>query len=238
MDEKPLDGKPLDHEEHVPYDGLPERPLEEMLARARRFREQITRRRTVREFSERPVPRELVLECVRAAGQAPSGANLQPWHFEVVGDPQLKSAIRQAAEEEEQAFYDRRAGEEWLAALEPLGTDARKPFLETAPWLIVVFEQRHGKGPRGRKIQHYYSKESVGLAAGILIAALHDAGLASLTHTPSPMGFLNRILGRPRNEKPFLLLVVGFPAEGVRVPDISRKEPDEYIRFRLGDDAT
>ena len=191
--------------------------------------------RTVRDFSDRPVPREIIAACVQAAGQAPSGANMQPWHFEVVGDPVIKKKIRLAAEEEEQRFYDGRANQEWLDALAPLGTDADKPFLETAPWLIVIFEQRYGLDPDGEKTRYYYTKESVGLASGFLIAAVHNAGLASLTHTPSPMGFLNRILERPASEKPFLLLVAGYPAEGAKVPDIARKDPGQIIHFREAD---
>jgi len=221
--------------EHLPYDGLPELTEEAMLARARRFNELVARRRTVRDFSDRPVPREIMAACVQAAGQAPSGANMQPWHFEVVGDRAIKREIRLAAEKEEQQFYEGRASEEWLNALAPLGTNAAKPFLETAPWLIVIFEQRYGRGPDGKKIHYYYTKESVGLATGFLIAAVHNAGLASLTHTPGPMGFLNRILGRPASEKPFLLLVTGYPATGAMVPGISRKNPGEFIHFREND---
>jgi len=221
--------------EHLPYDGLPELSEEEMLARAQNFHELVARRRTVRDFSDRPVPREIIAACVQAAGQAPSGANMQPWHFEVVGDPVIKKEIRLAAEEEEQRFYDGRANQEWLDALAPLGTDAQKPFLETAPWLIVIFEQRYGLDPDGEKTRFYYTKESVGLASGFLIAAVHNAGLASLTHTPSPMAFLNRILDRPASEKPFLLLVVGYPAEGAMVPGITRKDPDQFIQFREAD---
>jgi len=221
--------------EHHPYDGLPELSEEEMLARAKNFHELMRHRRTVRDFSDRPVPREIISACVQAAGQAPSGANMQPWHFEVVGDPVIKKKIRLAAEEEEQRFYDGRANQEWLDALAPLGTDADKPFLETAPWLIVIFEQRYGLDSDGEKTRHYYTKESVGLASGFLIAALHNSGLASLTHTPSPMGFLNRILERPGSEKPFLLLVVGYPAEGAMVPGITRKDPDQFINFREAD---
>jgi iodotyrosine deiodinase len=217
---------------HLPYDGLPKLSEEAMLARARAFRELVRLRRTVRHFSDRPVPAEIIAACVEAAGQAPSGANMQPWHFEVVGDPGLKKEIRLAAEDEERQFYAGRASEEWLDALEPLGTDASKPFLEIAPWLIVIFEQRYGFDQDGDKKRFYYTKESVGLAAGFLIAALHNAGLASLTHTPSPMAFLNRILDRPANEKPFLLLVTGYPADGALVPDITRKIPEQYIRFR------
>ncbi len=221
--------------EHLPFDGLPKLSEQEMLARAGNFLELVARRRTVRDFSDRPVPRDIIAACVQAAGQAPSGANMQPWHFEVVGDPVIKKKIRLAAEEEEQRFYEGRASEEWLDALAPLGTDAEKPFLETAPWLIVIFEQRYGLDQDGEKIRYYYTKESVGLASGFLIAALHNAGLASLTHTPSPMGFLNRILERPGNEKPFLLLVTGYPAEGAVVPGITRKDPGQFIHFREAD---
>jgi iodotyrosine deiodinase len=218
--------------EHRPFDGLPELTEEEMLARARGFHELLEQRRTLREYSDRPVPREIIDACVQAAGQAPSGANMQPWHFEIVGDPAIKKQIRLAAEEEERQFYGGRASDEWLDALAPLGTDESKPFLETAPWLIVIFEQRHGIDAEGEKTRFYYTKESVGLASGFLIAALHNAGLASLTHTPSPMGFLNKILERPANEKPFLLLVTGHPAADATVPVITRKDPEQYIRFR------
>ena len=218
--------------DHEVFRGLPDRTDAQIAAAAREFRERMTTRRTIRDFSDRPVNAAVIRDCVTAAGQAPSGANMQPWHFEVVGDPQLKGRIRAAAEAEEREFYAGRATEEWLEALAPLGTDADKPFLETAPWLIVIFEQRHGIDAVGERIRYYYTKESVGLAAGFLIAALHTAGLATLTHTPSPMGFLNRILARPANEKPFLLLVVGHPAAGATVPAISRKDPDTYLNFR------
>ncbi|MEN8005815.1 MAG: nitroreductase family protein [Candidatus Krumholzibacteriota bacterium] len=226
----------MNNPDHLPFDGLPELTEQEMLTRARAFHDLVVGRRTIRDYSDRPVPREIIEACVTAAGQAPSGANMQPWHFEIVGDPEIKRKIREAAEEEERSFYDGRASEEWLEALAPLGTDAAKPFLETAPWLIVIFEQRYGVGPDGEKIRYYYTKESVGLATGFLIAALHNAGLASLTHTPSPMGFLNRILERPGSEKPFLLLVTGFPSPDATVPDITRKKPAEYIRFRSESD--
>jgi nitroreductase len=208
-----------------------ERPHDVMLARAKEFHAEIARRRTVREFSSRPVDREIVEECLRAAGTAPSGANLQPWHFAVVSDPALKREIRLAAEAEEREFYAHRAPPEWLAALEPLGTDSDKPFLETAPYLIAVFVQPYSIDADGRTVKHYYAAESVGLAAGFLVAALHYAGLATLTHTPSPMGFLNRILGRPAHERPMLLLVVGYPAEDARVPDIRRKPLAEIASF-------
>ena len=217
--------------DHHPYAGLPELSEEEMLARSRDFFELLERRRTVRDYSDRPVCREVIEACVKAAGQAPSGANMQPWHFEIVGDPGIKKRIRLAAEEEEREFYSGRASDEWLNALAPLGTDESKPFLETAPWLIVIFEQRHGTNAEGEKTRYYYTKESVGLASGFLIAALHNAGLASLTHTPSPMGFLNKILERPANEKPFLLLVVGYPAEDATVPDISKKPIEEISTY-------
>jgi nitroreductase len=230
--------KTMHDSEHLPYDGLPKLPEREMLARAQIFRELLTRRRTVRDFSDRPVPAEIIAACVQAAGQAPSGANMQPWHFEVVGDPAIKKEIRLAAEQEERQFYGSRASEEWLDALEPLGTDASKPFLEIAPWLIIIFEQRYGLDPDKGKKRYYYTKESVGLATGFLIAALHNAGLASLTHTPSPMGFLNKILERPPSEKPFLLLVTGYPAAGAMVPNITRKATEQYLRFRKGDQET
>jgi nitroreductase len=189
------------------------------------------RRRTVREFSDRAVPIDIIRTALAAAGTAPSGANLQPWHFVVVSDPAIKHRIRIAAEAEEKEFYEHRASEEWLAALEPLGTDTDKPFLDTAPYLIAVFLQKFGVLADGRKVKHYYPVESTGLATGILITALHQAGLACLTHTPSPMGFLNGILGRPASERPFLLLVTGYPADGVRVPDIRRKSLEEFASF-------
>lgn len=194
-----------------------------MARRAVSFRKEAARRRTVRDFSDRPVPRSIVEECLRAAGTAPSGANHQPWQFVVVSDPQIKSRIRTAAEEEERAFYNGGAPREWLDALAALGTDEHKPFLETAPYLIAIFAQRYEALPGGAKIKNYYVQESVGIATGILITALHHAGLATLTHTPSPMAFLNDILGRPDNERPYLLLVTGHPAPGARVPDIGRK---------------
>jgi len=216
----------------VPLPPLPPYDDAERLRRAQAFRDLLASRRSVRTYAPDPVPREIITACVEAAGQAPSGANKQPWHFEVVGDPELKRRIRLAAEEEERAFYGGRAGDEWLADLAPLGTDPAKPFLETAPWLVVIFEQRHGLDEQGRRLRHYYTKESVGLAAGFLIAALHHAGLATLTHTPSPMQFLNGILGRPRHEKPFLLLVVGHPAAGTTVPRIQRKSARDIMRVR------
>lgn len=193
-------------------------PPEEMIARAQAFYEVIRRRRTVRDFSDRPVPREVIEAALLAAGTAPSGANLQPWHFTVITDPSTKHRIREAAEVEERDFYNGRAPQEWLDALAPLGTDENKPFLETAPVLIAIFGQRSSEGPDGRKVKNYYVPESVGIATGFLIAALHAAGLVMLTHTPSPMGFLNEICHRPETEKPYILLVAGYPAEDCKVP--------------------
>jgi nitroreductase len=216
----------------VPLPGYVEYPPDEMRARARAFAELMHRRRTVRDFSDRAVPRALIEDCLRAAGSAPSGANQQPWHFVAVSDPAVKRRIRAAAEAEEREFYDHRAPPEWLEVLAPLGTDANKPFLETAPWLIAVFIRRFERLPDGGKRKHYYTDESVGLATGLLIAAVHQAGLVSLTHTPSPMKFLNEILGRPKDlERPFLLLVAGYPAAGAQVPDITRKPLADITTF-------
>ena len=211
---------------------LARKPDAEMLDEAQKFFELMQARRTVRDFSSDPVDSEIIRLAVRAAATAPSGANQQPWSFVAISDPETKRAIRLAAEAEERAFYDGKAGEEWLGALAHLGTDADKPFLETAPWLIVIFGQRWGTDDEGRKVKHYYVPESVSIAIGLLIASLHSAGLATLTHTPSPMGFLNQICGRPDNEKPFVLLVVGHPAEGARVPAISRKDEDEVLFWK------
>ena len=212
--------------------GWQELPQQEMRRRAQEFHAEIRRRRTVRDFSDRVVPREIIEECIRAAGTAPNGANMQPWHFAVVGDPEVKRRIREAAEEEEREFYEHRAPEEWLDALAPLGTDASKPFLETAPYLIAIFSQKWHYDADGNKVKHYYPTESVGIACGFLIAGLHHAGLATLTHTPSPMKFLNGILERPDHERPFLLLVVGYPAEDAQVPDISKKPLEDIASFR------
>ncbi|HRJ69463.1 MAG TPA: nitroreductase family protein [Beijerinckiaceae bacterium] len=207
------------------------RDPEDVLERARQFRNLLRPRRTVRDFSDRPVPREVIEQLVMTAGGAPSGANQQPWTFVCISDPDTKRRIREAAEEEEKAFYAGKAGEEWLEALEHLGTDWEKPFLERAPWLIAIFAHRHGVGPDGARIKHYYVPESVGIASGFLIAACHNAGLASLTHTPAPMGFLNEICGRPDNEKPVILLVVGYPAETCTVPTIRKKPLEEIAVF-------
>ncbi|HEY3661784.1 MAG TPA: nitroreductase family protein [Chthoniobacterales bacterium] len=203
----------------------------ETLERAAEFQLRMARRRTVREFSDQPVAREVIENCLRAAGSAPNGANLQPWHFVAVSDPILKHQIRVAAELEEREFYEHRAPNEWLEALAALGTDSNKPFLETAPWLIAIFSQPYRPLPDGRKLKHYYATESVGIATGFLVAAIHQAGLVSLTHTPSPMGFLNKLLYRPAHEKPFLLLVVGHPADDAKVPDIQRKPLTEISTF-------
>jgi nitroreductase len=215
----------------IPLEDYREYPVEEMRERVAAFYADINRRRTVREFSDRPVPRDIIETAIKAAGSAPSGANLQPWHFVVVSGAETKKKIREAAEVEEREFYEHRASPEWLDALEPLGTDSDKPFLETAPYLVAVFLQKYGHLEDGRKVKHYYPVESTGLATGMLITALHQAGLATLTHTPSPMKFLNEILGRPTSERPFLLLVVGYPADDARVPDIHRKELSEFTTF-------
>jgi nitroreductase len=215
----------------TPLSTYHEYPADEMRRRAAEFYAEARRRRTVRHFSDRPVPRDLIADCLRAAGTAPNGANRQPWHFVAVGDPDVKRRLRQAAEAEEREFYSGRAPQEWLDALAPLGTDEHKPFLETAPWVIAIFVQGHGRLPDGRTVKHYYATESVGIATGILIMALHHAGLATLTHTPSPMGFLNDLLGRPAHERPFLLLVAGYPAPDAQVPEITKKPLDEIATF-------
>lgn len=215
-----------------PLTALRSYPDEELLRRVRDFGAELRLRRTVRDFSPRPVPREVIEQAILAAGSAPNGANLQPWHFVAVQDAETKRAIRSAAEEEESEFYAGRATPEWLEDLAPLGTDASKPFLETAPWLIAIFAERWRRFPNGARRANYYVPESVGIATGFLIAALHHAGLATLTHTPSPMGFLNGILDRPANEKPFLLLVVGHAASEARVPLITKKSLDSISTFR------
>lgn len=215
----------------VPLCSYCELPPEEMVQRVTAFRTEMQRRRTVRNFSTRPVSRTIIEEALLAAGTAPSGANLQPWHFVVITDPTVKKEIRLAAEQEEHEFYHTRAPQEWLDALAPLGTDEHKPFLETAPYLIAIFAQGYSLLPDGRKVKNYYVTESVGIATGILITALHTAGLVTLTHTPSPMSFLNHICGRPANEKPFLLLVVGYPADDAQVPPITKKTLSDTTTF-------
>lgn len=216
----------------IPLQGFQEYPEDEMVERTADFFADLSRRRTVRQFSDRPVERTVIENCLKAASTAPSGANMQPWKFVVVSDPELKKQIREKAEEEEHEFYTRRATPEWLAALEPLGTDEHKPYLETAPYLIAIFVERFGKLPDGRQVKHYYAVESVGIATGVLITAIHHAGLVSLTHTPSPMGFLNEILDRPEQERPFLLLVVGYPAQEAVVPKIEKKPLEQIAIFR------
>ena len=208
-----------------------EYPVDAMKRRAAEFYNDVRRRRTVREFSDRPVPREIIEDCVRAAGTAPSGANMQPWHFVVVSDRSIKQKIRVEAEKEEYEFYHHKAPREWLDALAPLGTNDQKPFLEDAPYLIVIFAESYSVLPDARKVKHYYAQESVGIATGMLITAVHHAGLVSLTHTPSPMGFLNEILGRPSHERPFLILVVGYPATAATVPIINKKSLEEIATF-------
>lgn len=219
------------HEKQILLTQYREYAVDEMQQRALDIRDELRRRRSVRMFSDRAVPREVIEACVLAAGSAPSGANQQPWRFVVVGDPAIKREIRLAAEAEEREFYTARAPQEWLNALAPLGTDAQKPFLEIAPYLIAIFAETYGVSESGEKVKHYYVTESVGIATGMLITALHHAGLATLTHTPSPMAFLNKILQRPENERPFLLLVVGYPAQGTTVPDITKKSLDEIAVF-------
>ena len=216
---------------HQPLDHVPLTAAEAQ-ARAEAFQALMRRRRTVRDFSDQPVPRALIEAAVATAATAPSGANQQPWCFVCLSDPALKRRIREAAEAEEREFYAGRAGEAWLQALAPLGTDAQKPFLEVAPWLIVVFAQRWGEDAAGQRVKHYYVPESVGIASGLLISALHNAGLATLTHTPAPMQFLTEICGRPESEKPVMIVVVGHPAPGCQVPAISRKPLDQVAVFR------
>jgi iodotyrosine deiodinase len=206
------------HYDPIPLPHRQKLSPEASLCRAQAYYDCIRQRHTVRDFSDEAVDRAVIETCLLAAGTAPSGANHQPWHFACVSDPGVKRAIREAAEAEERAFYGGKAGDEWLDDLKKIGTDARKPFLETAPWLIAVFAERYGIDDKGKRYKHYYTPESVGIATGFLINALHQAGLATLTHTPNPMKFLNRILGRPANERPYILLVVGHPREDAMIP--------------------
>ena len=203
----------------------------EMNEKAVEFNQLIQKRRTVREFSNQPVAKQVIEQCILAAGSAPSGAHMQPWHFVAISNKEIKSKIRVAAEIEEKEFYEHRASEEWLKALEPLGTDTHKPFLENAPWLIAVFAERYGLDDNGKRIKHYYTPESVGISCGLLLAALHSSGLATLTHTPSPMGFLKDILKRPDNERPYLLVVCGHPADDAKVPNLKRKSLSKVSSF-------
>lgn len=222
-------------ERHHPYPALPDLSDEERVARARAAFERLKTRRSCRAFTDAPVPREVIEQAIRAAGTAPSGANHQPWHFVAVSSPETKRAIREAAEAEERRFYGAdgdkpKASEEWLGALDPIGTDERKPFLEKAPWLIVCFAQRKGGIEEDGATQNYYVNESVGLACGMLISTLHEAGLATLTHTPAPMGFLREICGRPEWEKPLMIVVVGHPAPDATVPEHAlKKKPLEQV---------
>ena len=220
-------------ETHVPLTTFREYPLAEMQTRAVAFHKDLLRRRSVREFTDRPVPREIIEACIGAAGTAPSGANHQPWFFACISSPEMKRQIREAAEEEERAFYDGRAGEVWLDALEPLGTDADKPHLEDAAWLIVIFAQRRGGTKAGELKKNYYIHESVGIATGLLLAACHTAGLATLVHTPAPMGFLTDICQRPKHEKPFLILAAGYPAQDAMIPKhaLEKKSLGEIAAF-------
>ena len=214
-----------------PYSGYRQYPIEEMQKRSKEFLEVIVRRRTVRDFSDKSVPKDIIENCIKAAGSSPSGANHQPWHFAVVTDPDTKTDIRKAAEEEERLLYNERAPNEWLEALAPLGTDENKPFLEIAPYLIVIFAESYSLDTDDNKVKNYYVSESVGIATGILITALHNAGLVTLTHTPSPLNFLRRILRRGKNERAFLILVTGFPAEDAKVPVLKKKNFEDYTSF-------
>ncbi len=218
--EAPIDHLPLTFTRYTP---------DEMLSRAKAFHALLDQRRTVRHFSDEPVPYEVIAEVVRTASTAPSGAHKQPWTFCVVGEPELKHRIREAAEEEERVNYGGRMSAEWLEDLKPFGTDASKPFLEIAPWLVVVFKQVYEEAGTGARHNNYYVNESVGIATGMLLAAAHHAGLATLTHTPSPMNFLAKLLGRPSNERPFLLIPMGFPANGCRVPALVRKPLQQVL---------
>ncbi len=215
----------------MPLTGYVARDGAVMKRRAANFYRFVSRRRTVRMFSARPVPRRVIEKCLMSAGSAPSGANLQPWHFVVVSAPKVKRRIRLAAEKEEREFYRRRAPKAWLKALEPLGTDAKKPYLETAPYLIIVFQRLYDIDAAGERIKQYYVAESVGMASGILLTALHHAGLATLTHTPNPMGFLRSLLGRPTNERAVMIVVAGYPAKHAKVPDIQRKALADIASF-------
>ena len=215
---------------HIPY--KPETLSdEEMIASSESFYHKLNQRRSVRFFSDKPVEKAVIENIIKTAGTAPSGAHKQPWYFVAVSDPEVKRSIRVAAEKEEQAFYSGRASEQWLKDLEPLGTDWRKPFLETAPWLIIIFKRAYDEGFAGRS-KNYYVQESVGIASGMMISAIHNAGLVTLTHTPSPMNFLAEILGRPSNEKPFLLLPVGYASDDATVPDLKRKSLEEISDFK------
>ncbi len=218
------------------HESAPMRPLdfeyrsvEELQERAQSFKQLMQQRRTVRDFAPTPVPASVIEDAIATAASAPSGANMQPWHFAAVQSADVKRKIRIAAEQEENEFYSHRASDDWLEALKPFATDAQKPFLETAPWLIAVFARKFTINEAGEKLKHYYTPESVGIATGLLIASLHNAGLATLTHTPSPMGFLKDLLGRPAQDRAFLLLVTGYPSEDAVVPDIEKMPLHEVM---------
>ncbi|MBC8479478.1 MAG: nitroreductase family protein [FCB group bacterium] len=222
----------VQHEKFIPLADFRVYDESETVSRSAEFYNFVKSRRTVRHFSAKTVPETVIQNCIQAAGTAPSGANLQPWFFVAVRDQTVKQEIREAAEEEEREFYSGRAPEKWLKTIGHLGTDDKKPFLEEAPWLIAVFAEKYRINQKGEHEKSYYVTESVGLATGVLITALHHAGLVSLTHTPSPMGFLNEILDRPTNEKPFLLLVTGYPAEDAMLPNIKRKKLNEILTIK------
>jgi len=215
----------------ISYDCYEEYPLTEMVERSQKFYEELNRRRTVRQFSGRSVPSEIIENCISAAGTAPSGAHLQPWKFVIVGNPEIKTKIQAQAEAGEREFYSGKTTQNWVRDLEPLGTDDHKSFLTVAPWLIVVFAQKYGLDSIDATRKHYYVAESVGIASGILITALHHAGLASLTYTPSKSNFLNKLLERPENERPFMIVATGFPAEDAKIPDLERKLLSEISEF-------
>ena len=215
----------------VPLENIKHFTNEEMESRSANFYANMKQRRTVRDFANEDVSRSIIDNCILTAGTAPSGANMQPWHFAISGYGEARKLIREEAEKEEQEFYKTKASVEWLKALKPLGTDANKPFLETAPYLIGIFVKNYGLLQDGTQVKHYYATESVGIATGILITALHNAGLATLTHTPSPMGFLNKIFKRPKNERPFLLLVVGYAEQKAQVPDIQKFSLNEISSY-------
>jgi len=216
-------------EKFIAYKDYLKIPHDEMLVKSEIFYQLMQKRRTIREFSTEPVDDEVIYNCIRAAGSAPSGANKQPWHFVVIKDKKVKSQLRFEAEREERLFYGGRAPAKWLRDLEPFETDEYKPFLDNAPFLIAIFEEKYSYDSEEQKQKNYYTKESVGIATGMLITALHNAGLVSLTHTPSPMNFLNLLLNRPQSEKPFLLLVVGYPKVGAKVPNLKRKDFEDFV---------
>ena len=224
---------PMQEHDALPLNDFIEYPPAEMLSRSEHFYADIKRRHSIRQFSDRPVSKQIIENCIKAAGTAPNGANHQPWHFVAIHSQAIKKQVREQAEAHERGFYEGRGGDEWLGALKPLGTDADKPYLEHAPWLIAIFSQKNTEQQDGQKQTNYYVHESVGIATGFLINALHHTGLATLTHTPKPMSFLSKICGRPDNERPYMLLIVGYPAEDATVPQhaLSKKELTEIANF-------